>query len=1217
MPSLPRNHQPSADSLRTYLESVLPYSQVTNAIVDPAYQPLLLLHTAHTMVAFAFANGDMRTSYDALYGSFKNYYVDQHGQWDDLDLAFVFCVEPDMPDLDHFCSKVETNVYFCRKFVVSLAQPLGISLARLPFLPLMPLDGGSLRPPSAQTFLQKCGVPAALARYLVVQHERGPERIIEDCLSGEFSEPTNLLPSSNAQIQQSDAAMDHVSLDKVKIQNFRAYRRPQSFTIGADVTVLYGPNGFGKTSFFDAIDFAVTGGIGRLTSSNDVGFAKTAQHLDCGSEESIVSLSFTRNDATRMLTRSVRDRKQPLLDGVRTDRKTVLSELTGSPPTERVDNSISLFRATHLFSQEQQELMRDFQNDCRLSEEIVSRMLAVEDYANAVNKTARILEIVQSAIANAIREIKDLSRKIADEQTELDRLGQVAKAHANVEALDAEIEAIRRRMATVGIGATQQKPDIAILRGWRAALEARRAENQSRITRLSMLTKEVAGLPRARAEIAKLQELLRQREDAIGKAEDKRVPAELAFQQAEQRLAEINSKCGEAQAKANLLEQIRAAKPLYEQRINEQRTLNKELSHATEALAQHREVEEKTTSDLRAQEHLAAQCMEKLQTKRSDLMAVQTLKDSVAPWQANQLHLVAVIESEQAAAMSLQSLRTEEQELAPHLTSMIAEEGRMSRQIEEVDKSQSELKRLLSQFQGHVHTGTCPLCGQDHKSKDKLLRRIQQHTLIDAASGARTDLTGVKERITRLAEQVAANKEKQVATNIRLANLKTERSRLQDEIARFESSSASLGIVIEMTDPTPTEQLHARQTLILQEINELNRQIPEIRVAAEAVRKSLTTTKNLVTTNTEDITAKKSVLARLQAEATNLREPLRMAALSLDSPDEQLADIEQLNISLLTGLQTEISTIQAEVEQKKSTVLALRQESASIKAELPALRNQLANLQRTMTQILARVGESKLPADSSEEMLLGLIGEESRIQAELLALRDSTSNLELAIDAATTAAALTNLLEGIRIKEMAVATAIQQRDKHEPWLMYFQEVSRLVSSEKNEAIANFTREYGPRASVIQRRLRSVYGFDEIEIRSDESTISVRVKRHGEELRPKDYFSQSQQQTLLLGLFLTACISQTWSAFSPVLLDDPVTHFDNLNTYAFLDLIVGLIESDSWKRQFIISTCDEKLLQLARQKFRHLGERAKFHQFEAIGAYGPIVAEISSPSSGHT
>ena len=94
--------------------------------------------------------------------------------------------------------------------------------------------------------------------------------------------------------------------------------------------------------------------------------------------------------------------------------------------------------------------------------------------------------------------------------------------------------------------------------------------------------------------------------------------------------------------------------------------------------------------------------------------------------------------------------------------------------------------------------------------------------------------------------------------------------------------------------------------------------------------------------------------------------------------------------------------------------------------------------------------------------------------------------------------------------------------------------------------------------------------------------------------------------------MTACISQTWSGFSPIFLDDPVTHFDDLNTYAFLDLIVGLLESGSSKHQFIISTCDEKLLQLALQKFRHLGDHAVYYRFEAIGPDGPVVNKIELP-----
>lgn len=1208
MPRLPHESHPDADSLRTYLESVLPDAKLTNVTVDSAYQPLLLLQTKHVMATFAFSNGDMRKSYDALYEGFKNYYAGQRGQWDALDLSFVFCAQPDVSNLDQFCSYVETDVYFCRKFVVPLSLPLGASLARLPFLPLTPLHGRPLRPASAQTFLQQCGVPVVLARYIVVQHERGPERIVEDCINGEFGEPRALTPVANASVVQVDRAVHPVQLETVSIKNFRAYRKPQNFVLGADVTLLYGPNGFGKTSFFDAIDFAVTGGIGRIESIREVNFPKTAQHLDSKSEESVVSLSFRCKDAVHKITRSVSNRKQALLDDRPTDRKTILSELTGSntPAADRVDNLVNLFRATHLFSQEQQELTKDFQDDCRLSAQIVSKMLAFEDYANAVIKAAKVREVLQTTIANATAEIRDISEQIADEKRELDRLGQSVKTHTNVEALDTQIESLHGKLVAVGIAVAAQSHDAATIRGWRALLEARHAESQSRITRLSNLAKEAAGLPSVRSDFASLQQQLVQKEQVLGATEEKRIAAESALQHAEQRLVEINVKCAETQARANLVEWVRATKPVNAQLLEKQRTLNEELNRATDALAGHRTTEEKAANDLRAQENIVRLAAEKLKTKRAELTAVQGLNESIASWQINRARLAVVVESEQVAVKSLESLRAEEHELSPQVTAVVAEEARMSRQIAEVDKSQSELKNLLSQLQGHVRTGTCPLCGEDHGSKDELIRRIQKHLVADAVSGVRANLTGVRERVKQLAERLASNKQKQLVAETQLAELKKERARLDAEIALFANSACNLGIVLEASDQTPAEQLQSRHHQVQQEIGDLNRQIQEIEVAREAARTGLANTKAILATLAAEITDKKAALVRLQEEANRLRKDPRLNQVSLDIDDEQLANNERLNREHLTEFKAEAVKAQTEATQKKPEVGALRQESTSLRTQLTTLRNQLTHLQKTMAQFTARLEESKLPADASEEMLLSLIAEESRAQAQFLALRDSASNIEMAIDAATTAAALTRLQQNIRDKEKTVATAERQRDLHKPWLKYFEELSRLVSSQRNDATDNFTREYGPRTSVIQRRLRSVYGFDNIEIRSHESTISVRVMRHGEELRPSDYFSQSQQQTLLLGLFLTACISQTWSAFSPVFLDDPVTHFDDLNTYALLDLIVGLLESDIGKRQFIISTCDEKLLQLARQKFRHLGERAKFYRFSAISAEGPVV-----------
>jgi exonuclease SbcC len=174
------------------------------------------------------------------------------------------------------------------------------------------------------------------------------------------------------------------------------------------------------------------------------------------------------------------------------------------------------------------------------------------------------------------------------------------------------------------------------------------------------------------------------------------------------------------------------------------------------------------------------------------------------------------------------------------------------------------------------------------------------------------------------------------------------------------------------------------------------------------------------------------------------------------------------------------------------------------------------------------------------------------------------------------------------------------------WIKYFEEIQARLQETQNSAVASYTDEYGPLTSVIQRRLRAVSGFEDISLQPESGGINVRVTRNGEHLPPTDFFSQSQQQVLILSLFLTACTTQTWSAFAPILLDDPVTHFDDLNVYSFLDLVGGLLESGLPGRQFILSTCDDRFFQLARQRFRYLGDRGRVYRFISCGLDGPVI-----------
>lgn len=181
------------ERVRRYLSGTMPECEVTSEPLVSDQSPMIFMWMTHVLAGFAFSNGDAPTSYRRLYGSFKDYYAENRERLDVLELSFVFCVRPDLPDLERFSSSIETDVYFCRKFVVRLVERLDRSFERLPFLPLEMGAGRLQRPPSARTYMtRQCKVSATLAKNLAVPYQRGAENIVKDCLDEGSTWPPEL-----------------------------------------------------------------------------------------------------------------------------------------------------------------------------------------------------------------------------------------------------------------------------------------------------------------------------------------------------------------------------------------------------------------------------------------------------------------------------------------------------------------------------------------------------------------------------------------------------------------------------------------------------------------------------------------------------------------------------------------------------------------------------------------------------------------------------------------------------------------------------------------------------------------------------------------------------------------------------------------------------------------------------------------------------------------
>lgn len=126
----------------------------------------------------------------------------------------------------------------------------------------------------------------------------------------------------------------------------------------------------------------------------------------------------------------------------------ILADLTGRDilQSDRVENFINLFRATHLFNQEDPELVKGFRDDCRLEPEIVSRMLAHQDYVNAIKKLDGIISDLSSRVEKDEADTFQLNEELTPLKQELARLSLNSPTGSDQQLLGEQIKQLEAKL---------------------------------------------------------------------------------------------------------------------------------------------------------------------------------------------------------------------------------------------------------------------------------------------------------------------------------------------------------------------------------------------------------------------------------------------------------------------------------------------------------------------------------------------------------------------------------------------------------------------------------------------------------------------------------------------------------------------------------------------------------------------------------------------------
>ena len=555
---------------------------------------------------------------------------------------------------------------------------------------------------------------------------------------------------------------------------------------------------FGKTSLIDAVDFAATGGIGRLKSVTNTMFPRAAAHLDCAPDESQVSLTFESNGLERKVERKVSRRNEALLDGYPVERKILLSEIAcgGHPASDRVDSLVSLFRASHLFSQEHQELAKDFPTNCELPTDIVSRLLAFEDYANGLKKLDRVHDTVSTIARHAEGECADLKKEIASATEDLERVGRISTDAVDGKALDEALHSISQELERLGVDSAWDGTDLKAMRKSRVDVEVRRANAQSTIQQLTVLAKVAATLPKKVAELGQAQEQIVKGELSLAAALKKRAEWRALLRTAEKKVGELTVARKASQSAVERLVWLQTVLPTYATLLAKEAAAQQAAEAGAARLTSAQASDRTARALLESSENEQTVAASRPAAVQKELVLLDEAGKRADSWMAARVRLLENVETEKNLALVLSQQHFETHELNERLDTANAEVARLAKIVADIDHNRSALRQLVSQLQEHILSGVCPVCGDDHGSVEALQARLRDRRDVDPADGVRAALIEARNAVQALVNKVNEKAQGAKQTQLRVERLKSEREQLLGETAGFEEAVASLGIVV-------------------------------------------------------------------------------------------------------------------------------------------------------------------------------------------------------------------------------------------------------------------------------------------------------------------------------------------------------------------------------------------------------------------------------------
>ena len=1103
----------------------------------------------------------------------------------------------------------------CRKFIVSLnGHSMEESLSGLPFWPPDELlVGAASVTSSVKETISGCDKQLISD---LTSRTPGVDRIFEKICDESYSLSSSI-PQRNVGSVSRSLPSTSITLSGIDIKDFRGIKslQKEDMPLSGDIVFIYGPNGVGKTSIAEAVEWGISGQVAKLSKDklkpSKGGPDPIVNVFSCDKTVKVgihfsEKASLLRTKEKRTMVRTIEGKQIP-------DDRKVIDHVVGTtaPSKEarlQADQLRSLFRSSHMLSQHD---IRKFLEDTPPSQrfDILTNMIGAEEYVRFKNKLESVssrlyshknsleetFEKTNAKLQDALNRLKnreaqlhEMKMAVTDGQSIQDITGRIIDSASLLQIDLNDIEAISKKDEYQGAEL------LAILTS--TAVREQRARIDELFINLKALEQRTDDFLEATKNSEQLSKDITQTEtilEALLKdlADQTRVLDELA-----DKLKYKRNKFSEASRKHTDLAWLKdifpKLKQLQQKRQDAESTISS-LKKSVEAIKAKAENKHKARLDKTAEISEAEIKLDGYQKKEN---VITSLLQRLIEIQTLEKQIEELSETGDSLRSELDTKEKELDRLQKKQASLKSQVSNLYREYSSETKKHDDISALLARVSEFIDAAECPLCGREFSDLQEAKKTVENHlSRIPQQLKDKAHLLDDKnEELRKLESEIEMHLAKILEVKRNIEKQKSTKDSALNQIKDFTKNCERNGITLIEKKPDNWKQ-ELEHAAFNCKTKETSQQIDYLRSGLDTLNSEILKVETEYEKSKGELQILEKECSWLTKEIEVIQTELIEHGFSMEALPQEASMIDEMSKARTTleECSRSIKTQDENFTAKSLAVEELKTKSKKIEQELTEKKKKYQEFEAIRRQFISECQNAGVDSQSpkiSVQLAIKQIDEKRRflesLDKECLTLKQLTELNKVMVE-------IKELEQMKSQAKMETKNTFQKLKHAKDWGTLLKSLGSQIIERQVDAVGTHLKRLQPTTQRLYLRLNPHPVFGSVRIIIDEDTRELDVKAETsikslEEaitVSPSAFFSDAQMNVLAITVFLGGALRQQWSGFNTILIDDPIQQMDEMNVCAFLDLIRGL----SSQKQFIIFTCSREFYLLAIDKLSCLNQ----------------------------